>query len=88
MTRRSTSCGRSLSIHLGRSKNSGASQDEVVYLTGRPVDALNAWLAAAKIDSGSVFRAIDPKAVNDVVKRRVTMAGLEAEEFSAHGLRS
>ncbi|MEZ0015554.1 hypothetical protein ABIE76_000201 [Sinorhizobium fredii] len=52
------------------------------------MDALNAWLAAAKIDSGSVFRAIDPKAVNDVVKRRVTMAGLEAEEFSAHGLRS
>ncbi|MFS8054238.1 site-specific integrase [Rhizobium sp. BR 317] len=89
----------SLSIHLGRTKNSGASQDEVVYLTGRPVDALNAWLAAAKIDSGSVFRAIDrwgnisrraldPKAVNDIVKQRVKMAGLEAGEFSAHGLRS
>ncbi|MEJ6849402.1 site-specific integrase [Sinorhizobium fredii] len=89
----------SLSIHLGRTKNSGASQDEVVYLTGRPVDALNAWLAAAKIDSGSVFRgidrwgnvsrrALDPKAVNDIVKRRVTAAGLEPGEFSAHGLRS
>ncbi|WP_051649936.1 site-specific integrase [Rhizobium etli] len=89
----------SLSIHLGRTKNSGASQDEVVYLTGRPVEALNAWLAAAKIGSGSVFRAIDrwgnvsrrgldPKAVNDIVKRRVAMAGLEVGEFSAHGLRS
>lgn len=89
----------SLSIHLGRTKNSGASQDEVVYLTGRPVEALNAWLAAAKIDSGSVFRAIDrwghvsrraldPKAINDIVKRRVAMAGLEVGEFSAHGLRS
>ena len=89
----------SLSIHLGRTKNSGASQDEVVYLTGRPVEALNAWLAAAKIDSGSVFRAIDrwgnvsrraldPKAVNDIVKQRVAMAGLEVGEFSAHGLRS
>lgn len=89
----------SLSINLGRTKNSGAGQDEVVYLTGRPVEALNAWLAAAKIDSGSVFRgvdrwghvsrrALDPKAVNDIVKRRVGMAGLEVGEFSAHGLRS
>ncbi|MBB2842516.1 UNVERIFIED_ORG: integrase [Rhizobium etli] len=89
----------SLSIHLGRTKNSGAGQDEVVYLTGRPVEALNAWLAAAKIDAGSVFRAIDrwghvskraldPKAVNDIVKLRVKMAGLEVGEFSAHGLRS
>ncbi|HEV7436576.1 MAG TPA: site-specific integrase [Pseudorhizobium sp.] len=89
----------SLSIHLGRTKTSGADSDEVVYLTGRPVDALNAWLAAARIDSGSVFRAIDrwgnlskraldPKAINDIVKQRATMAGLEASEFSAHGLRS
>ncbi|WP_375166362.1 MULTISPECIES: site-specific integrase [Rhizobium] len=89
----------SLSIHLGRTKNSGAGQDEVVYLTGRPVEALHAWLAAAKIDGGSVFRAIDrwgnvsrraldPKAVNDIVKLRVEMARLEVGEFSAHGLRS
>jgi len=33
-------------------------------------------------------RAIDPKAINDIVKQRATMAGLEAGEFSAHGLRS
>ena len=89
----------SLSIHLGRTKNSGANQDEVVYLTGRPVDALNAWLDAARIDRGSVFRAIDrwgnvsrraldPKAVNDIIKQRVAKAGLEPGEFSAHGLRS
>ncbi|MBB4581527.1 integrase [Rhizobium aethiopicum] len=89
----------SLSIHLGRTKTSGADRDEVVYLTGRPVDALNAWLTAAKIDGGSMFRAIDrwgnvsgraldPKAVNDIVKQRVKQAGLEVGEFSAHGLRS
>lgn len=89
----------SLSIHLGRTKTSVAGNDEVVYLTGRPVDALNAWLLAAKIDSGSVFRAIDrwgnvsrraidPKAVNDIVKQRAALAGLEPGEFSAHGLRS
>lgn len=89
----------SLAIHLGRTKTSGAEHDEVVYLTGRPVDALNAWLAAAKIEGGSIFRKVDrwgniskralePSAVNAIVKQRATLAGLEPGEFSAHGLRS
>ncbi|MDQ0458483.1 site-specific integrase [Rhizobium paknamense] len=89
----------SLSIHLGRTKTNGADNDEVVYLTGSPVDALNAWLHVARIDKGSVFRAIDrwgnvsqraldPKAINDILKQRVAIAGLKPEEFSAHGLRS
>jgi integrase len=89
----------SLSIHLGRTKNSSAESDEIVYLTGRPVDALNSWLRASKIDSDSIFRAIDrwgnvarraldPKAVNDIVKQRAELAGLDPSEFSAHGLRS
>ncbi|SIQ87358.1 Site-specific recombinase XerD [Rhizobium sp. RU33A] len=89
----------SLSIHLGRTKTSGADNDEVVYLSGRPVDALNTWLAASNIDKGSIFRAIDrwgnvsrrpldPKAINDIVKQRAKLAGLNPEEFSAHGLRS
>lgn len=89
----------SLSIHLGRTKTSGANNEEVVYLTGRPVDALNAWLELARIGSGSVFRAIDrwgnvskraldPKAINDIVKYRAELAGLDPSEFSAHGLRS
>lgn len=89
----------SLSIHLGRTKTSGGDNDEVVYLTGRPIEALNAWMAAAKIDKGSIFRAIDrwgnlsprpldPKAINDIVKQRALLAGLDPREFSAHGLRS
>lgn len=89
----------SLAIHLGRTKTSGADQDEVVYLTGRPVDALNDWLRVAHIDKGSVFRKIDrwgnispraleASAVNAIVKQRAKLAGLEPEEFSAHGLRS
>ncbi|OWV69644.1 integrase [Rhizobium sp. R634] len=89
----------SLAIHLGRTKTSGADHDEVVYLTGRPVEALNAWLAAAKIDTGSIFRKVDrwgnlsrrpldPKAVNDIVKQRAALAELDPAEFSAHGLRS
>jgi prolyl-tRNA editing enzyme YbaK/EbsC (Cys-tRNA(Pro) deacylase) len=44
----------SLAIHLGRTKTSGADQDEVVYLTGRP---------------GNVSpRALEPSAVNAIVK--------------------
>jgi integrase len=89
----------SLSIHLGRTKTSGADHEELVYLTGKPVDALNAWLKTARIESGSVFRAIDrwgnvapraldPKAVNDIVKQRAALAGLDPRDFSAHGLRS
>ena len=49
----------SLAIHLGRTKTSGADREDVVYLTGRPVEALNAWIAAAKIETGSLFRKID-----------------------------
>ncbi|URK89514.1 site-specific integrase (plasmid) [Rhizobium sp. RCAM05350] len=89
----------SLAIHLGRTKTSSGEQDDMVYLTGRPVEALNAWIAAAKIESGSVFRAIgrwgtvskraiDPQSVNAILKQRAAMAGLEPGEFSAHGLRS
>lgn len=89
----------SLAIHLGRTKTTSGEQDDVVYLTGRPVEALNAWMTAAKIESGSVFRAIgrwgtvsrrpiDPQSVNAIIKQRVELAGLEPGEFSAHGLRS
>ncbi|MBO0128431.1 site-specific integrase [Agrobacterium sp. OT33] len=89
----------SLAIHLGRTKTTSGEEDDVVYLTGRPVEALNAWMTAAKIDKGSVFRAIgrwgtvsrraiDPQSVNAILKQRAEMAGLDAGEFSAHGLRS
>ena len=89
----------SLAIHLGRTKTSGADHDEIVYLTGRPVEALNSWITAAGIETGSVFRKVDrwgnvskrvldPKSVNDIVKRRAEMAGLEPGEYTAHGLRS
>lgn len=89
----------SLAIHLGRTKTTTGEQDDIVYLTGRPVEALNAWLAAAKIDKGSVFRRLGrwgtvsrrelgPQSVNAMLKQRAEMAGLEPGEFSAHGLRS
>jgi integrase len=89
----------SLAIHLGRTKTTSGEQDDTVYLTGRPVDALYAWMSAAKIDKGTVFRgigrwgtvskrAIDPQSINAILKQRADMAGLDSGEFSAHGLRS
>jgi integrase len=45
---------------------------------------------SAKAVTGDVVskRAIEPSAVNQIVKQRATLAGLEPGEFSAHGLRS
>ncbi|MGV1873753.1 site-specific integrase [Agrobacterium rosae] len=89
----------SLAIHLGRTKTTSGEQDDTVYLTGRPVEALYAWMSAAEIDKGSVFRgigrwgtvskrSIDPQSINAILKQRAEMAGLDSGEFSAHGLRS
>lgn len=33
-----------LAIHLGRTKTTTGEEDEIVYLTGLPVEALNAWM--------------------------------------------
>ncbi|MGV2129416.1 site-specific integrase [Agrobacterium vitis] len=90
---------RSVSIDLGRTKTSTGFEDELVYLTGTPVDALYDWLTMSNIAAGSIFRRIDrwgnmsdrpldPSAVNDIVKHRVAQAGLEPSAFSAHGLRA
>ncbi|MBJ6719637.1 tyrosine-type recombinase/integrase [Bacillus sp. PR5] len=89
----------SLGIHLGRTKTSGADHDETVYLTGRPIEALTRWPEAGRIDKGNVFRKVDrwgnvsaralePNAINRIIKQRAKMARLEPGEFSAHGLRS
>jgi integrase len=70
-----------------------------VLLIGRSADALKAWLEAAQIRGGGVFRAIDqwgnlkhraptPQSINAIVKKRCALAGLDPREFSAHGLRS
>ncbi|HZG28634.1 MAG TPA: tyrosine-type recombinase/integrase [Ensifer sp.] len=70
-----------------------------VVIVGRPVAALKAWLAAARIETGPVFRRIDqwgnvdrrgltPQAVNLILKARCEKAGLDPAEFSAHGLRA
>jgi integrase len=80
-----------LAIRLGRNKTT--------VPIGRPVEALKHWLHEARIDSGPVFRRIDrwgnvnqraltPQSVNLILKVRCRKAGLDPQEFSAHGLRS
>ena len=88
-----------LAIQLRRTETASADAGESVFVVGRPVEALRAWLAFSKIDSGPVFRrinkwgnigaaALDPQSVNAMIKSRCAIAGLDPGEFSAHGLRS
>lgn len=87
------------SLILGRTKTEGSEDDNKVVLLGRAVTALNQWLEAAQITEGAVFRAIDrwgnlkprglsAQSVNAIVKQRCALAGLNPDDYSAHGLRS
>jgi len=62
----------------------------------RAAQALEAWLAAAGITEGAIFRrlwkhrvgpALSPAAVGELVQRRARLAGLEGD-FGGHSLRS
>ena len=88
-----------LALILGRTKTARREDDERVLAVGRPVEALKAWLEAAGLSSGPVFRridrwgtvgdsALDGQSVNAIVKRRSALAGLDPADYSAHGLRS
>ena len=65
-------------------------------ILGRSAEALSAWLEAAGIHKGAIFRqiwknyvgpALLPGSVATIVKRRARLAGLEGD-FGAHSLRS
>jgi integrase len=65
-------------------------------ILGRSAQALSAWLDAARIREGAIFRriwkdrvgpALLPGSVATIVKRRAALAGLEGN-FGAHSLRS
>lgn len=93
-----------LEIHIDRSKGDQLGAGAIVAVPyGRtelcPVSALHAWLAAAKITAGVVFRRIDRRgrltdgAVSDryvarLVQRCALKAGLDPKLFGAHSLRA
>lgn len=67
--------------------------------TLRPVDALDAWLAAAGITEGPIFRDVDRhgnvgaaaltgRSVARIVKRAIAGAGLDEKLFSGHSMRA
>jgi integrase len=86
-------------IVLGRTKTTDADDAAASWLIGKPVAALDQWLARAQITQGPVFRAVNqwdgigarpltPQAINLILKKRVALAGLDPRLYSAHGLRS
>ena len=93
-----------LLVHLPRSKTDQEGQGRKIAVPwGRtsacPVKAVQQWLAAAEIQSGAVFRSVNKagtvsaarlsdQSVSLIVKRYAGAAGLPAEKFSGHSLRS
>lgn len=91
-------------IALRQAKRVTAQDNETVYLSGKAARALEAWVHCMRrwnVDTvkGPIFRRVDrwgnigvqPAAqslLNDVVKKRLALAGLDPNDFSAHGLRS
>ena len=86
-------------VYLGRTKTTSAKDAAWVELSGTAALVMEEWLKTAAIDQGPVFRKIDqwgklsrdamtPEGINYVLKRRISLAGLNVRDFSAHGLRS
>lgn len=85
-------------LEYSKTQQTGVSADSTPDkpILGRSADALTAWLEAAGIREGAIFRriwkdrvgpALLPGSVASIVKRRAKLAGLEGD-FGAHSLRS
>ena len=92
-----------LVVHLSKSKTDQEGQGQVVAILNgarlRVVDALIAWLEAAVIDEGYLFRPIKKggqvqpvgltdRSVANIVKHYAGKAGLTVSDFSGHSLRA
>lgn len=90
-------------VHLRRSKTDQDGAGQMVAVpSGRklmPVEAVQAWLVAAAISEGPVFRPISKgghlqasrltdRSVADIIKRSAARAGLDVATFSGHSLRA
>jgi site-specific recombinase XerD len=92
-----------LLLHIGKSKTDqeGAGA-QIPIPRGRrlkPVEALEAWLAASKITEGPVFVSIgkggrvkrdrlSSSAIAEIVKRYAAAAGFDPKQFAGHSLRA
>lgn len=85
-------------LEYSKTQQAGAKADSTPDkpILGRSAEALTAWLKAADIREGAIFRriwkdrvgpALLPGSVASIVKRRAGVAGLEGD-FGAHSLRS
>jgi site-specific recombinase XerD len=94
---------RGLRVLIRRSKTDQEGRGhEVAILRGarlRAVEALRAWLAAASIESGAIFRrvnkadrvmsqALAAESVADLVKHYAALAGFDPAGFAGHSLRA
>ena len=95
---------RGLLVTLRRSKTDqeGRGQQRAIPFGRRPetcpVTALDAWLEAAHVGEGKLFRSVSrhgrvgeslsTQALVDIVKHYAALAGLNPDEFSGHSLRA
>lgn len=84
-------------LTLKRSKTDQLGQGMQFPVRGRAAQALDAWLKAAHLHSGKLFRSVTQdrlsKGLSDrtiarIVKRRLLLAGYDPEHYGAHSLRS
>jgi integrase len=89
---------RGAALPAGAAGTGGAGAP-VVAILGRAAEALSAWLVAAGIAAGPLFRAVDrfervgagplsPYGVAQLMKRRAERSGLDPAGFGAHSVRS
>lgn len=94
---------RGLLLHIRRSKTDQEGKGHTIPVPNgrrlKPAAALAAWLEAAGISEGPIFREVDRhgrvgaaalsgRSVARVVKRCAAAAGLDPEAFSGHSLRA
>jgi len=92
-----------LRVHIRSSKTDQEGAGEIVpVIRGDkccPVEAVQAWVDAADIDDGPLFRMmrrgdkvtpspLSAESIGNTVKRYAAKAGYKAEEFAGHSLRS
>jgi integrase len=90
-------------VHIRRSKTDQEGEGAQIPIPRgdrlKPVEALEAWLAAAKITDGPVFvsigkgdrvsqNRISGNAIGEIVKRYAAAAGFDPKMFAGHSLRA